>query len=37
MKLAGSAWFTILAAIVRRIIALGRGRRPVQSMELLHD
>ena len=37
MKLAGSAWFTILAAIVRRFIALGRGRRPVQSMELLHD
>jgi glycosyltransferase involved in cell wall biosynthesis len=37
MKIAGSAWFTILAAIVRRFIALGRGRRPVQSMELLHD
>jgi glycosyltransferase involved in cell wall biosynthesis len=37
MKLAGSAWFTILAAIVRRFVALGRGLRPVQSMELLHD
>jgi len=37
MKMAGSAWFTILAAIVRRFIALGRGRRPVQSMEFLHD
>lgn len=37
MKLAGSAWFTILAAIVRRFIALCRGRRPVQSVELLHD
>jgi len=37
MKLAGSAWFTILAAIVRRFIALGRGGRPVQSLELLHD
>ncbi len=35
MKLAGSAWFTILAAIIRRFIALGRGRRPVQSMEFL--
>jgi glycosyltransferase involved in cell wall biosynthesis len=37
MKLAGSARFTILAATVRRFIALGRGCRPVQSMELLHD
>ena len=34
MKLAGAAWFTILAAIVRRSIALCRGRRSVQSMEL---
>ena len=37
LKLAGSAWFTILGAIVRRFIALGRGRQPVQSIELLHD
>jgi glycosyltransferase involved in cell wall biosynthesis len=37
MKLAASAWFTILGAIVRRFIALCRGRRPVQSVELLHD
>jgi glycosyltransferase involved in cell wall biosynthesis len=37
MKLAGSGWFTILAAMVRRFIALCRGRRPVRSVELLHD
>jgi glycosyltransferase involved in cell wall biosynthesis len=37
IKLAGSAWFMILAAIVRRGVALCRGRRPVQSVELLHD
>lgn len=37
IKLAGSAWFTILGAIVRRFIAVCRGRRPVQSVELLQD
>jgi glycosyltransferase involved in cell wall biosynthesis len=37
VKLAGPAWLTILKAIVRRFIALCRGRRPVQSVELLHD
>jgi glycosyltransferase involved in cell wall biosynthesis len=37
VKLAGSAWFTILAAIVRRFIAVCRGRRPVQYVNLLHD
>jgi glycosyltransferase involved in cell wall biosynthesis len=34
IKLAGSGWFTILSAIVRRFIALCGGRRPVQSVEL---
>jgi glycosyltransferase involved in cell wall biosynthesis len=37
IKLAGSAWFTILAAIGRRVIAIFRGRRPVQTVALLHD
>jgi hypothetical protein len=37
IKLAGSGWFTILAAIVRRFISLCRGRHPVQSAELLQD
>lgn len=37
MKLAYSAWLTILAAIVRRFLAFGRGLRPAQSMELPHD
>ncbi len=37
MKMAGSAWLTILVAIVRRFIVLGIGRHPVQSVELVHD
>lgn len=37
MKLVGSAWLTILAAIVRRLLAYGRKVHPVQSMELRHD
>lgn len=34
LKVAGSAWFTILAAIIQRFIVLSKGRRPVQSMDL---
>lgn len=37
MKLACSAWLTILAAIVRRLMVHVTGRRPVQSMELVHE
>lgn len=37
IKLAGSGWFTILSAIVRRFMALCRGRRPVQSVGLLQN
>jgi glycosyltransferase involved in cell wall biosynthesis len=37
MRLAGSAWFTILLAIVRRFVALSRGHHPVQSVELPRD
>lgn len=35
IKLAGSGWFTIVSAIVRRVLVLCRGRRPVQSVGLL--
>lgn len=37
LKLAASGWFMILGAIVRRVLALGGRRHPVQSMELSHD
>jgi len=34
LKLAASGWLMILGAIVRRVLALGGRRRPVQSVEL---
>lgn len=37
MKLASSAWLTILAAGIRRFSAYGKGLRVVQSMELRGD
>ena len=37
LKLAGSGWLTILAAIVWRFILSVKGLHPVQSIELRHD
>ena len=37
IRLAGPAWFTIAAAVVRRFVARCSGRRPAQTLALLPD